>query len=160
MISISRQGVTFDYSNDKITRLWPWVSGLRFKSSLYAIDFNSFQEYWRRLGALEHATSAFGSSRNVVGLRLHEVLSEYVGRNYPGEYIAVLTDIDVSKKDSTFWSRIPKQSADQLLKDLAIFRCKDRAQMLGITAATSQGFATAYAFENGKLVDSNLWGSE
>ncbi|HET8689121.1 MAG TPA: hypothetical protein VFM18_21125 [Methanosarcina sp.] len=159
MSQLSRQGISFNYFGDTITYSWPWArSGRRrFSSSLHARDFNHFREYWQVVGACSANLRLGTDGAKVVGLGMHEVLAQYVKYKYPGEYIVALCDINPAAKDSSFWRKIPAQYAEQLLKDVAIFRCKSRDQMLDISLGTSTDFAVAYSFENGILVDSNLW---
>lgn len=154
---LSREGVSFRYRGDVVTRRWPWIKAARYSSSLHSCDFNNFSEYWQRLGSMDAALQASTTRNKVIGLRMHEVLCEYAKLKFPGELLAVLCDINPHGRDSTFWNRLPKHQAEQLAKDVAIFRCKDRTQMLDITVGTPPGFATVYAIENGMLVDCNLW---
>lgn len=160
MIKFSREGISFSYYGDIITRYWPWYRGAndKYYSSLHATDFNHFREYWATVGAVGAQLRLGTDESKVVGMRMHEVLCDYAHRRFPGEHLAVLCDINPASKDSTFWKRIPRQQAEQLLKDVAIFRCKSRDQMLEITYGTPTQFATSYAIENGILVDCNLWG--
>ena len=157
MINVSREGVSFSYHGDVITRRWPWLSGDRYVSSLHATDFNHFREYWHTVGTVNAQLHLSPSDSKVVGLRLHEILSDYARRRFPGEHLAFLCEINPAARDSAFWKRIPRQQAEQLLKDVAVFRCKSREQMLEITFGTPTSFATAYAIEHGVLVDCNLW---
>lgn len=159
MIRVSRDGVSFSYYGDVITRRWPWVKGPRYVSSLHATDFNHFRDYWQTVGEVGAMLRSGKSDDRVVGVGMHEVLCDYVHRRYPGEYVAVLCNINPEAKDGSFWRRMPKQQAEQLLKDVAVFRCNSRQQMLELTYGTTTDFAVAYAVENGILVDCNLWGS-
>ena len=158
MIKVTKLGVEFPYHGDVVTYLWPWSKSGRYKSSLYSCDFNNFREYWKRIGSTEYAIHYCSPKGKVQGFRIHEILCDYVSRNMLGRYVVVLCDINASARDSTFWSRMPKHQAEQLTKDIAIFTCDSRAQMLDITTGTPTDFATSYAIEGGVLVESNLWG--
>lgn len=158
MFKLSREGVSFRYQGDVVLRRWPWLKAAKYSSQLHAYDFNNFKDYWQHIGALDAALQTPTIRDKVVGLRMHEVLCDYAMLKFPGEHIAVLCDINPQGRDHTFWNRLPRHQAEQLAKDVAVFRCKDRAQMLDITIGTPPGFATVYAIENGRLVDCNLWG--
>lgn len=159
MIKVSREGVSFSYYGDTLTLRWPWSNGHRFHSSLHATDFNHFREYWQTVGEVGAMIRSGTSEDKVVGFGMHEMVCDYARRKFPGEYVAVLCNINPAAKDGAFWRRLPKQHAEQLLKDVAIFRCKSRQQMLELTYGTTPDFAVAYAVENGVLVDCNLWDS-
>lgn len=161
MVSVTKQGISFSYYGDEITLRWPWVYGDRFHSSLHATDFNHFRDYWIKVGQVgEQAFRIRSSGKDLLGVQAYEVLSAFAKAKYPGEYVVVLADIDLSSKDDAFWRKLPKDKAAQFTKDFVVLRCKDRAQMLDISTSTEPGFASAYAFQDGILVDTNLWGEE
>lgn len=157
MIKLSREGLHFRRHGDTILLRWPWAQGTRFSSSLYAYDFNNFRDYWLHVGGLEGALRSAEKTERIRGLRMSELLAYYAAHKYAGEHVVVMYDIDPSKKDSAFWKRIPRHQAEQLIKDVAVFRCRDRSEMLHVVQGTPPEFATAYAFENGTIVDCNQW---
>ena len=157
MIKISRKGISFHYYGDTLLRRWPWASGDRYSSSIHACDFNSLRDYWWHVGGLEAKLLEADSARKTTGARMYEVLSEYCKFKYPNNTVVVLYDIDCSKKDSAFWSRLPKGKALAFAKDVVFLLCKDRDQMLAVTSNIPVDFATAIAVESGTLVDCNQW---
>lgn len=158
MIKLSLEGITFNYYGDRLLVRWPWVAGDRYSSSIHACDFNSLRHYWFIVGSLEAKLLENPlSGKNVVGTRFYELFAEYCRFKYSNQCVVVLYDIDASKKDSAFWSRLPTKNAMAFAKDAVFLVCKDRPQMLSITYNTPTEFATALAVESGVLVDCNQW---
>lgn len=157
MVNVTKRGVSFSYYGDVVTLRWPWVSGDRFRSSLHATDFNHFRDYWVKVGQVgEMAFRMRSSDKDLVGVHTYEVLAAFVKAKYPGEYVVVLSDVDLASKDDAFWRKLPKEKVSQFKKDFVVLRCKDRKQAMDISTSTDSGFATAYAFQDGVLIDTNL----
>ena len=157
MINISREGLSFNYFGDRLLRRWPWRSGDRYSSSIHACDFNSLRDYWWHVGALEARLLQSDASRNVSGMHMYEVLADYCKLRYPHSTVVVLYDIDCTKKDGTFWSRLPAKRAVEFSKDVVCLVCKDRDQMLSVMGNIPVAFATAIAVDSGAMIDCNQW---
>jgi hypothetical protein len=129
----------------------------RYVSSIYGKAFASLREYWMYAGASTQLAVASLEDGKMGGFDLHEVFAQWTSRTYPDEYVLVLLGVDASKRDESFWQRIPKSQRVSWEKDVQLLRCKDRTELLNLSAGIEDGFAESYCFFNGQLVDTNRW---
>lgn len=150
-MKIDSKGIWFKYMGDKICLMWPWnpLPNIYFSDKLHC-TFTSIREYNKYMG------SAVGmKERNILGLNYKDLIQEWVSINFKGEYVIVLIDIDISKRDSVFWENIPYIKKIAFTNEVVVLRCKDQGQMGRIVDSIEQDFAVAWGFKNGELVYSN-----
>lgn len=152
----SKTGVTFKYHGDQLTWRWPWSrNGMeRYYSTIYTQDFNSLSEYWKHVGVVEEALVK--SSGKLEAYSELEVLSVWVRRLYPTSHVVVLTNLDASAKGISFWSRLPKDQVEHLLKDVIVLRCKDKTEVFRLVDSVEATFADAFGFSFGQLIETNI----
>jgi hypothetical protein len=93
--------------------------------------------------------------RNVIGISYQDIVQAWVEDNFKGEYVIVLTEIDLTKKPSVFWENIPYIKKIAFNNEVVVLRCKDKGQMDRIIDSIEPGFAIAWGFKGGQLVDFN-----
>jgi hypothetical protein len=159
-LKFTKKGLTFGYSQDEVTYVWPWARSSTAKrfSSVLVHDFNGFRDYWFQRG---QDTSGALVNRPVVGFERHELLGEFTRRLLPGEYVLALTDIQPEAKPAEFWARMPAQTRKAFIdKDYCFLICKDRDRALDMAYSVGRNFAESYLFRDGVLIDTNLWKSD
>lgn len=152
---INLNGVYFRYHGDTMLWRWPWLRKNvgKYWSSRFGSDFYDLANYWQHVGVVETALSR--SYNKVNGHSMLEVLSFWATVTYPLENLVVLTNVDVSAKGVSFWARLPKEKVEDLMQDIVVLRCKDRAEVFRLISSTPTSFADAYGFAGGKLVGTN-----
>lgn len=150
-IGIDTRGIRYNYMGDRIWLMWFWAPlPNRYYSEKLHCTFSSLKEYKKYMG------SAVGlKHRNVIGISYKELITAWVEDNFKGEYVVVLTEIDLNKKPSVFWENIPYIKKMAFTNEVVILRCKDQAQMEQIIDSTEQSFAIAWGFKSGQLVHLN-----
>jgi hypothetical protein len=151
---LNKKGLWFTYMGDKICFMWFWNSlpNTYYSEKLHC-TFSSIKEYKKYMG------SAVGmKERNIFGISYKNLISSWVRINFDGEYILVLTDIDLSKKPSLFWENIPYIRKMAFTEEVVILKCKDSSQMQNIVDSIESSFATAWGYRNGILVSTNVGG--
>ena len=150
-MKIDKKGIWFKYMGDNICLMWPWnPQPNTYYSEKLHCTFSSRSEYTRYMG------SAVGmKERNVIGLSYQEAIQSWVESNFSGEYVIVLTEIDLTKKPSVFWENIPYIKKIAFTNEIVVLRCKDQGQMDRIIDSIEPGFAVAWGFKNGQLVRLN-----
>lgn len=151
----TRHGLVFRYHGDTILRRWPWVrKGIsKFHSSLYTRDFNDFHDYWKHIGLAESVVVR--SPGRLQGYSWLEILTLWVRTLYPADHVVILTNVNASAKGVAFWSRLPKSKVENLLQDVVVLRCNDRAELFQLVEAVTSNFADSYGFSAGQFVISN-----
>jgi hypothetical protein len=153
-MNINKQGITYLYSGDRLTLLWPWVpvEG-RYYSQEFNRYFNNLKEYWKHHGAfykydLDHTTKMEGFSWG-------EVMTHWVRDRYPYDAIVVMTNINVSERSLSFWARLPKDKIECMQRDVVILRGNSRSEIMEIAESIDSKFADTFAFYSGKLIGGN-----
>lgn len=156
---LSKRGVHLPYYGDALVFNWPWCRKIagRYSSSIYGRDFGTLREYWSYAGASAQLAVHSLDAGKMGGFDIPEVLGQWTNKMYPDEYVMVLVGADTSKKDATFWQRVPKTQHIHWGKDFQLLRCSDRTELLNLAAGISEGFAECYCFFNGQLIDTNRW---
>jgi len=150
-MQITKQGLWFNHMGDKICLMWFWnpLPNRYFSKKLHC-TFSSMKEYKKYMG------SPVGvKERNVIGFNYMDLVRTYIGLNFSGEYVIVLTDIDLSKRPSVFWENIPYIKKMAFTNEVVVMRCKDAGQMDTIMVSIEPTFAVAWGFKDGELVSSN-----
>lgn len=153
-MNLNKQGISFPYSGDRLTRLWPWSSAEgRYYSQEFNKYFNNLKDYWKHHGAFYKHD--FDRSAKMEGFSYEEVLTQWVRDRYPYDAVVVMTNIDVSERSLSFWARLPKEKIESLTKDIVVLRCNSRAEIIELADSIDSKFADTYAFYAGKLIGFN-----
>lgn len=143
---ISKKGITFNYNNDEITWFWWWVRDYTaFFSLIYNFHFDSFKEYWQKVGSTDRPLPI----SKLKGYTVETMIEAWV-RQYcrVGTYL-VLYDINVEAKPASFWRTIPDKDKTQLLSDIVVLECKDVVQASRLITAIPDDFAKAMLVRDG-----------
>ena len=146
------EGILFEYKGDILVRHWPWRSvsgGGRYYSKRLDIEVNSFQEYWKKIGILEASLSL---TSKLSSFSWEEILKLWLGENLNLGVFVVLYDLDLSKKSSEFWARVPPEKRVHFNEDVIIMRCKDTYQASDIADSIAPNFGKAIVIENGRIL--------
>lgn len=71
------------------------------------------------------------------------------------DFYVILSDINVSKKSTDFWLRIPKYSAIKFNEDVVVLRCKDKKEAIRLCESIDEHFAKAYLVDHGIIIYDN-----
>lgn len=153
-------GIAFRYHGDELVWRWPWArrGAGKFRSSLYTRDFSDLASYWKHVGVVE--ASLIRSSNKLESFSILEVLSAWVRLFYPSEHVVILMNLEVSAKGMSFWSRLPKNQVEHLLRDVVVLRCSNKREIFKLVDSVPPSFAEAYGFSFGQLTETNLQGEK
>lgn len=151
MLALSKHGVKFPYGIDTIIFRWRKVDNQRWWSENFLRGFTSLREYWRYVGATERELTYPGT--RFQGYSYMEMLTQWVNYTYGKLNIVVLKDINHEAKGLSFWARLPKEKAAELLNDIVVLHCSDKAEVNRIVDSIGPDFADAYGFSNGRLIN-------
>ena len=150
-MTINTKGIWFNYMGDRICIMWFWNSlPNRYFSEKLHCTFSSIKEYKKYMG------SAIGmKERNIFGMSYKELIGDWVGMNFDGEHVLVLTDIDLTQKPDYFWENIPYLRKVAFSEEVVILKCKDFSQLQRIVDSIEPGFANAWGYRAGMLITTN-----
>jgi hypothetical protein len=94
-------------------------------------------------------------SRGVTGSTYSQWISESLVRMYPNCHVVVLTNINVSAKNVSFWAKVPVLDMPSFTKDVVTLRCKDKSEVVRLVDNISVDFADAKGYSSGKCIASN-----
>jgi hypothetical protein len=154
MLKFSVTGVKFSYAGDTIFFRWSTKKGQRWWSENYLHGFDSLREYWKYVGSAEKDIIYPGS--RFQGYSYLELLTQWVGYTYGSLNIVVLKDLNPQAKGLSFWARIPREKATELLNDVVVLHCSDKAEVNRLVDSIGEEFADAYGFSNGRLINFNI----
>ncbi|HXP52320.1 MAG TPA: hypothetical protein VN922_20365, partial [Bacteroidia bacterium] len=58
-----------------------------------------------------------------------ELLTQWVGHVYGSLNVVVIKDINPGARGLSFWARIPQEKASELLNDIVVLHCSDKAEV-------------------------------
>lgn len=153
---LSKEGISYKYYGDVLTWFWPLTrkKGRKYRSLSTNCYFKSKAEYWKYVGILEFCTRH--PSSKIEAFSWSEVLVIWVRYTFPGQHLVVLTNLNASAKGLSFWSKLPKETINNLLQDVVVLTCKDKNSMFKALDSVPNDFADAFGFSDGELVDTNL----
>lgn len=151
MLKLSITGVKFSYANDTIFFRWNRKNGPRWWSENFLKGFESLRDYWKFVGMAEK-DSAYPGTR-FQGYSYVELLTQWVGYVYGSLNVVVIKDINPEARGLSFWARIPKEKASELMNDFVVLHCSDKAEVNRIVDSIGEDFADAYGFSNGRLIN-------
>ena len=154
-MKISNQGIEFKYYHDVLTWLWPWrrQHGGKFWSDHFNHSFPNLNSYWMRMGTLDAVLTRFGEKVN--GHSWIEILCVWVNVTYSMRDVVVLYNVNVSAKGVSFWAKIPREKIEDLMQDVIVLRCKDRAEVFRLISSIPPSFADACGFVAGRFIGTN-----
>jgi hypothetical protein len=97
----------------------------------------------------------YSNSAKLSGFGMCELVTEWVASRYPKSHVIVLTNINVSAKNITFWAKVPKPDMVKFLRDIVVLQCKDGTELKRLIDNIPSDFADAWGFYKGQMVDTN-----
>jgi hypothetical protein len=95
------------------------------------------------------------SKSKLQGFNYNEIIGQWVNAKYPHESVVVLKDVNVEERSLSFWAKIPKDKIEHIQKDIIVLRCGSKENAIEIVDSIEPGFAEAFAFSGGILINYN-----
>lgn len=149
------EGIWFNYYGDHVKWIWWWnrLGDFKLYSSKLDKDFKSFNDYWKFVGAFEESTRKY----RVQSFDESTIVGAWVKTQFLHENIVVLTDINVSAKDASFWLKLPQHYRPHFLGDFVVLMCGDKNEIFRLCDSISRDFAEASGYSGGQLI---YWNEE
>ena len=154
-MKLNRKGIWFSYEKDLLCRYWPWYRSSKvatYYSSKHDCEFYSLRDYLKFVGF-----TGSHKSKSVMGFTYQEILTQWIKMRFSNEIIVMLTNIDATKKPSSFWENVPYAKRGLFTTDVVVLICKDVSQAKILVDSVHVDFADAVCVRDGQVV---YWNSD
>lgn len=153
-MKIDKKGVWRRFEGDSLCHIWFWNKPIgKIYSEKYNQNFSTFNDYLKFVGS----TRASIKSGSIMGFSNNDIILDWVRYKFSNEIVVVLTELNLTKKSSSFWDSIPYDKKVVFGKDVVVLRCKDLSQAKILVDSITPSFAEAFAFRDGELC---YWSSD
>lgn len=146
-MKITKDGVWFKKLGYQVLAIFPWkwkVVDSRLYSPNLRCCYDTFRSLTEDLVKLSKKQGP-----KIEGLGYEDIIADWVSVYKPfGAYI-VLSDVNAGGKPVNFWSKIPKSSWQQLIRDVVVLEMPDVGKMKEVLEGIPRDFAKAQCFNNG-----------
>ena len=94
--------------------------------------------------------------RLVEGFSFEAIVHNWVREAFKEEVVILLLDVNPGMKPSSFWKKLPLESAEQFLEDVVILFPKDLSEAQRICESLTVDFAQCFVYYKGDILGTNL----